>query len=77
LAANRCIYLHCRAGIGRTNLIVGCYLAEQGGDGKAALEHLNLLWRRSPRAAIWPKVPETPEQADYVRRWANLAKQHS
>jgi hypothetical protein len=77
LAANRCIYLHCRAGIGRTNLIVGCYLAEQGGDGKAALEHLNLLWQRSPRAVIWPKVPETPEQADYVRRWANLAKQHS
>ena len=26
LEANRCIYLHCRAGIERTALIVGCYL---------------------------------------------------
>jgi hypothetical protein len=77
LAAKRCIYVHCRAGIGRTNLIVGCYLADQGGDGKAALEHLNSLWRRSARAAIWPKVPETSEQADYVQRWPNLARQHS
>ncbi|HEY0745755.1 MAG TPA: dual specificity protein phosphatase family protein [Steroidobacteraceae bacterium] len=77
LAAKRCIYVHCRAGIGRTNLIIGCYLAEQQGDGKAALEHVNSLWRRSARAAIWPKVPETSEQADYVQRWPNLARQHS
>jgi hypothetical protein len=77
LAAKRCIYVHCRAGIGRTNLVVGCYLADQEGDGKAALDHLNSLWRRSARAAIWPKVPETSEQADYVQRWPILARQHS
>jgi len=75
LASGRCIYLHCRAGIGRTNLIVGCYLAEQGDDGKAALKHVNVLWRRSGRAAVWPQVPETAAQADYVRRWPDLAKQ--
>jgi protein tyrosine/serine phosphatase len=77
LANKHCIYVHCRAGIGRTNLIIGCYLADQGGDGKAALEHVNSLWRRSARAAIWPKVPETSEQADYVLRWPALAKHHS
>ena len=77
LAAQRCIYLHCRAGIGRTNLIVGCYLAQQGGDGKAALEHVNSLWRRSARAAVWPRVPETEEQAEYVRHWPNLASKPS
>ena len=30
LAAGRCVYLHCRAGIGRTNLVVGCWLASGG-----------------------------------------------
>jgi len=31
---------------------------------------LNRLWRQSERAAIWPRVPQTAEQADYIRRWA-------
>jgi hypothetical protein len=74
LAQGRCIYAHCRAGIGRTSLLIGCYLAEQGGDGNAALKHLNLLWRQSDRAASWPKVPQTAEQADYIRRWPPAAK---
>jgi hypothetical protein len=74
LDSERCVYLHCRAGIGRTGLIVGCYLADQGGDGKAALKQLNQLWRQSARAKSWPKVPQTAEQADYVRRWPTLDK---
>jgi len=28
------------------------------------------LWQQSGRAALWPQVPETPEQTEYVRRWA-------
>jgi hypothetical protein len=69
LAAGRCIYVHCRAGIGRTGLVVGCFLAEEGGNGKAALKLLNRLWRQSARAKTWPKVPQTVQQADYIRRW--------
>lgn len=72
LAAKRGVYVHCRAGIGRTALVIGCYLADEEGDGDAALERVNLLWRQSARAQTWPRVPQTPEQADYIRRWPKL-----
>ena len=69
LAAGRRLYLHCRAGIGRTGTAVGCFLVEQGGSGEQALAELNRLWQQSARAANWPEVPQTPEQHDFVRRW--------
>ncbi len=73
-ARGRCVYVHCRAGIGRTGLAVGCFLAEAEGNGKTALKLLNRLWRQSDRSRVWPTVPQTAEQADYVRRWPTLAK---
>jgi len=74
-AANeRGIYVHCRAGIGRTGTVVGCYLIEQGLDGKAALEQLNRLWKQSERSKSWPKVPQTDAQAEYIRRWSAQPK---
>ncbi|MCC7462992.1 MAG: ADP-ribosylglycohydrolase family protein [Gammaproteobacteria bacterium] len=69
LTAGRRLYLHCRAGIGRTGTTVGCYLVEQGSGGDDALVELNRLWQQSARAASWPEVPQTAEQHDYVRRW--------
>lgn len=69
LAAGRCIYVHCRAGIGRTGTVVGCYLAQQSLDGEQALTQLNRLWQQSARSASWPRVPQTSEQADFVRAW--------
>jgi len=72
LDSKRRIYLHCRAGIGRTGLIVGCYLADESGDGKAAVKELNRLWLQSARAQSWPKVPQTEEQAEYIRSWPKL-----
>ena len=74
LSQGRGVYVHCRAGIGRTGLIVGCFLAEAEENGKTALKVLNSLWRQSERAKSWPTVPQTAEQADYVRRWLALAK---
>jgi hypothetical protein len=74
LSRGRNVYVHCRAGIGRTGLIVGCYLAQAEGSGKTALKVLNNLWRQSERSKMWPKVPQTAEQADYVRRWLTLSK---
>jgi len=73
LAEGRAVYLHCRAGIGRTNLVVGCWLARHGLAGDAALERLNELWQSSGRALSWPRVPETDAQAEYVRAWREAA----
>jgi ADP-ribosylglycohydrolase len=69
LAEGRCIYLHCRAGIGRTNLVAGCWFASAGGGGDAALARLNERWRSGTRSQSWPTVPETDAQSDYVRDW--------
>jgi protein-tyrosine phosphatase len=73
LASGRCVYVHCRAGIGRTGLVVGCFLAEEGGDGEAAITQLNRLWQQSERAKSWPNVPQTAEQADYIQNWPKHA----
>lgn len=70
LGEGRRVYLHCRAGIGRTGMTVGCLLAEEGASGEGALEELNRLWQQSPRSRQWPSVPETEEQAAYVRTWS-------
>jgi hypothetical protein len=63
------VYVHCRAGIGRTATVVGCYLAEQGLDGLEALRELNRLWQPCARAQNWPVVPQTQEQAEFIRLW--------
>ena len=53
-------YVHCRAGIGRTGTVIGCYLAEQGLEGAEALRQLNQLWRQSARSASWPDGAADP-----------------
>jgi protein-tyrosine phosphatase len=72
LARGRRVYVHCRAGIGRTGLIVGCFLAEEQGNGRKAIALLNQMWRQSARSRSWPQVPQTSEQADYIRHWPKL-----
>jgi Dual specificity phosphatase, catalytic domain len=72
LRARRNLYIHCRAGIGRTGLVVGCYLTEQGVTGNAALKALNRLWKQSARSKTFPKIPQTPQQAAYIRNWPRL-----
>ena len=73
LEQGRGVYVHCRAGIGRTGLVMGCFLATLEGDGKKALKVLNRLWPQSERARQWPRVPQTAAQADYVKRWPALS----
>lgn len=59
------VYVHCRGGCGRTGVVIGCYLAEQGLDPEAALERVHELTRR-----LWSKpCPETPEQVALIRDW--------
>jgi ADP-ribosylglycohydrolase len=69
LRAGRRVYVHCRAGIGRTGMVVGCLLVERGSTGDQALELLNEVWQQCARAEEWPSVPETEAQIDYIRSW--------
>jgi protein-tyrosine phosphatase/ADP-ribosylglycohydrolase len=69
LSAGGCVYLHCRAGIGRTGTTVGCHLIRGGLSNEQALEKLQLLWRQCARSHRWPSIPETSEQVDFVREW--------
>jgi ADP-ribosylglycohydrolase len=69
LATGRRVYLHCRAGIGRTGTVAGCFLARRLGSGSEALESLGRLWRLGGRDRDWPRTPETEAQAAYVRGW--------
>lgn len=75
LADGHCVYVHCRAGIGRTGMVAGCHLIRQGMAPEAALEHLQQLWRDCGRSVIWPHTPETEEQTEYVRRWGQPPRQ--
>ncbi len=65
----RNVYVHCRAGIGRTGMAVACYLIQGGLTAEQALARMQILWKQNARSATWPRVPETDEQVAYVRRW--------
>jgi len=67
LEAGHVAYLHCRAGIGRSATVVGCWLASRGEADPLA--RLQVLWRQSARSQGWPVVPETQAQAEFVRHW--------
>jgi ADP-ribosyl-[dinitrogen reductase] hydrolase len=69
LDEGRCVYVHCRAGIGRTGMAIACYLIRSGLDAEHALERLQALWQDNARSATWHFVPETDEQVAWVRRW--------
>ncbi len=70
LQAGRKIYLHCWGGIGRTGTTVGCYLVRQGKTAEEALEQLSAWWREVPKSHYHPHSPETGEQVNFIRTWA-------
>lgn len=43
LSGGKKVYVHCWGGIGRTGIVVGCYLARHGMMGKTALEEIARL----------------------------------
>jgi len=73
LDTGHCVYVHCRAGIGRSAMAAGCWLAERNEvGGEAALAELADLWPQCVQSRSWRNVPETPEQAAFVRSWQPL-----
>jgi hypothetical protein len=70
LDAGHVVYLHCRAGIGRSATVAGCWLAASSGAAADPLGKLQQLWQQSARSRAWPVVPETQQQEDFVRDWS-------
>lgn len=64
------VYLHCRAGLGRTGTVVGCYLVRHGLSGREALRE---IWRLR-QETTFPRSPspETAAQRRFVLKWATL-----
>ncbi len=63
------VYIHCWGGIGRTGVIVGCWLARHGEPGQAALHELKRLWQANPKSNRPQDSPETPTQEQYILDW--------
>ena len=74
LEAGRKIYLHCWGGIGRTGTTVGCFLVRRGMTGEQALRQLAEWWQKVPKSIIHVTSPETREQAEFIRHWADHEK---
>lgn len=62
LSAGKNVLIHCRQGIGRTGLVAACLLVKSGMSPGAAVDAVS--------AARGMSVPETPEQRDWIERYA-------
>ncbi|KAJ7132090.1 protein-tyrosine phosphatase-like protein [Mycena epipterygia] len=65
---DRITAVHCRGGIGRTGMVIGCWLVESGlaKDGEEALEIIAREWRGVAKCVIYPHSPETGPQFEFV-----------
>ena len=63
------VYLHCRAGIGRTGTVAATWLVAQRMAPEQALGLLAQKWCAVDKHAQEPHSPETEAQREFVRRW--------
>jgi hypothetical protein len=60
--------VHCRGGIGRTGMVIGCWLIESGRakNGADALEIVAREWKTVEKCTRFPHSPETGPQFNFV-----------
>ena len=63
------VYVHCRAGIGRTGTVAATWLVSQGLNGHEALALLQRKWRAMAKSQAEPHSPETQAQREFVLSW--------
>ncbi|KAF8186768.1 protein-tyrosine phosphatase-like protein [Pholiota molesta] len=70
-ARGRVCAVHCRGGIGRTGVVVGCWLVESGAarDGREALALIAREWQSVEKCTRYPHSPETGPQFEFVARF--------
>lgn len=68
--------VHCRGGIGRTGMVIGCWLVESAiaCDGEEALRMIGKEWQTVEKCRRFPTSPETGPQFDFVRSWRRLTQ---
>lgn len=67
----RGVYTHCWGGVGRTGIVVGCYLIRHGLTPLQALERVDTLFKTRPQN-YYTTSPETREQFEFVRSWREI-----
>lgn len=65
------LYLHCKAGIGRTGTVAACILVDHGFTAEEALSLLHRKWQSVDKRHAEPLTPETEGQRAFVRDWAS------
>jgi len=70
-ARGRISAVHCRGGIGRTGMVIGCWLVQSGvaKDGDEALQIIAKEWITVEKCKRFPHSPETGPQFDFVKHW--------
>ena len=63
------VYVHCRAGIGRTGTVAATWLVSQGLSGESALALLAQKWQAMDKHVAEASTPETLEQREWVLKW--------
>jgi protein-tyrosine phosphatase len=51
------VYVHCRRGVGRTELVVACWLQEHGRTPDAALGELSAKWKTVKKSSGATRIP--------------------
>lgn len=74
VAGGGLVYLHCRAGIGRTGTVAACLLVNQGYSANEALDLLQQKWRVAAQRTFSPHTPETEGQRQFIRQWEGLLR---
>jgi hypothetical protein len=63
------IYVHCSDGVGRTGMLMGCWLVEQGLDPRHVLDELARRFATMDKSRSHRSTPSSAEQAEWVENW--------